>query len=43
MVKIANREISNVAPYIIAEMSANHNGDIENAYKNYKNGKGIWS
>ena len=32
--KINNREIgTNFPPYIIAEMSANHNGDIENAYK----------
>ena len=31
---IANREISqNTSPYIIAEMSANHNGDINNAFK----------
>ena len=32
--KINNREIgTNFPPYIIAEMSANHNGDIGNAYK----------
>ena len=32
--KINNRIISNQhPPYIIAEMSANHNGDINNAYK----------
>ncbi|MEW7009867.1 pseudaminic acid synthase [Lentilitoribacter sp. EG35] len=32
--KINNREIgSDVPPYIIAEMSANHNGDIRNAFK----------
>ena len=32
--KINNRIISNQQPpYIIAEMSANHNGDINNAYK----------
>jgi len=33
-ISINNRKIgSNYAPYIIAEMSANHNGDINNAYK----------
>ena len=32
--KIENREIGRgYAPFIIAEMSANHNGSIENAYK----------
>lgn len=32
--KINNRAIGqNCAPYVIAEMSANHNGHIENAYK----------
>lgn len=32
--KINNREIGQeFEPYIIAEMSANHNGDIKNAYK----------
>ena len=32
--KINQREIGiNFPPYIIAEMSANHNGDINNAYK----------
>lgn len=32
--KINNRKIgNNFAPYVIAEMSANHNGDIENAKK----------
>jgi len=32
--KINNRKIgSNQPPYVIAEMSANHNGDINNAYK----------
>lgn len=32
--KIENRKIgSGYAPFIIAEMSANHNGSIENAYK----------
>ena len=32
--KINGRRISNLDyPYIIAEMSANHNGDIENALK----------
>jgi len=31
---INNREINPVnPPYIIAEMSANHNGNINNAYK----------
>ena len=33
-ITINNRKIGpNYAPYIIAEMSANHNGDIENAFK----------
>jgi N-acetylneuraminate synthase len=33
-ITIANRKIGlDFPPYIIAEMSANHNGDIENAYK----------
>lgn len=33
-ISIDNRKIgADYAPYIIAEMSANHNGDIENAYK----------
>lgn len=33
-IKIAEREIGEECPpYIIAEMSANHNGDINNAYK----------
>lgn len=33
-ITIDNRKIGpDYAPYIIAEMSANHNGDIENAYK----------
>lgn len=32
--KINNRQIGlNYSPYIIAEMSANHNGNIENAFK----------
>jgi pseudaminic acid synthase len=32
--QINNRKIgSNQSPYVIAEMSANHNGDINNAYK----------
>ena len=32
--RINNREIDqNNPPYIIAEMSANHNGNIDNAYK----------
>ena len=32
--RINNREINkNNPPYIIAEMSANHNGNIDNAYK----------
>ena len=32
--KINNRSIGhNFSPYVIAEMSANHNGNIENAYK----------
>ena len=32
--KIANRKIGvNYSPYIIAEMSANHNGNIDNAYR----------
>lgn len=32
--KIANREIDNTKPpYIIAELSANHNGDIKRAFK----------
>lgn len=32
--KINNREIGkNFPPYLIAEMSANHNGDIKNAYR----------
>ena len=31
---IAGREVSNdIPPYIIAEMSANHNGNIDNAFK----------
>lgn len=34
MIKINNRQIgTNQLPYIIAEMSANHNGEIENAFK----------
>ena len=33
-ISIENRKISkDNQPYIIAEMSANHNGDIENAFK----------
>jgi len=33
-IKINNRKISaDHSPYVIAEMSANHNGDINNAYK----------
>ena len=33
-IKIAGRSIgSNYRPYIIAEMSANHNGNIERAFK----------
>jgi N-acetylneuraminate synthase len=33
-IKVAGRSIGlDFAPYIIAEMSANHNGDIKNAYK----------
>ena len=33
-ITINGREIGNsFSPYIIAEMSANHNGDINNAYK----------
>ena len=32
--KIAGREIGNGAPpYVIAEMSANHNGNIETAFR----------
>ena len=32
--QINNRKIgSDQPPYVIAEMSANHNGDINNAYK----------
>jgi N-acetylneuraminate synthase len=32
--KIANRKIGvNYSPYVIAEMSANHNGNIDNAYR----------
>ena len=32
--KINGREIGiDCLPYVIAEMSANHNGDINNAYK----------
>ena len=32
--KINNRKIGlDERPYVIAEMSANHNGDIDNAYK----------
>ena len=31
---IAGREVSNdIPPYIIAEMSANHNGNIDKAFK----------
>ena len=31
--KISDRKIGvNFSPYIIAEMSANHNGNIDNAY-----------
>lgn len=38
--KIDNRLIgTGYAPYVIAEMSANHNGDIENAYKIIKMAK----
>ncbi|SFG19211.1 pseudaminic acid synthase [Neptunomonas qingdaonensis] len=38
--EIANRKIGlGHAPYVIAEMSANHNGDIENAYKIIKMAK----
>ena len=39
MIKMSNFKINNRSigqdfpPYVIAEMSANHNGDIENAYK----------
>ncbi len=34
MIRILDREISrNSPPYIIAEMSANHNGDINNAFR----------
>ena len=37
---INNRKIgSNFLPYVIAEMSANHNGKIENAYKIIKDAK----
>jgi len=33
-IKINNRKIgTDCSPYVIAEMSANHNGDINNAYK----------
>ena len=33
-ISINNRKIGQThPPYIIAEMSANHNGDINNAYK----------
>ena len=33
-ISIANRPIGkNYPPYVIAEMSANHNGKIENAFK----------
>ena len=39
-ISIDNRKIgADYAPYIIAEMSANHNGDIENAYKIMKMAK----
>lgn len=38
--QISRRQIGpNKPPYIIAEMSANHNGDIENAYKIIKAAK----
>jgi pseudaminic acid synthase len=34
LIEIDSRKIgSNYSPYVIAEMSANHNGDINNAYK----------
>ena len=33
-IRIAGREISaSVPPYVIAEMSANHNGNIDNAMR----------
>ena len=33
-IKINGRKIGvDYSPYVIAEMSANHNGDINNAYK----------
>jgi len=33
-ITINNRKIGQrYSPYVIAEMSANHNGDINNAYK----------
>ena len=33
-ISINNRKIGQAQPpYVIAEMSANHNGDIDNAYK----------
>ena len=39
-ISIENRKISmDHPPYIIAEMSANHNGDIENAFKIIKEAK----
>ncbi len=39
-ISIENRKISkDNQPYIIAEMSANHNGDIENAFKIIKEAK----
>ena len=38
--KIKNREIgAKFAPFVIAEMSANHNGSIENAFKIIKAAK----
>ena len=43
-VEINNRKIgSNYPPYIVAELSANHNGDIKRAFKimeECKNAKG---
>jgi N-acetylneuraminate synthase len=34
LIEINGRRIGvNYPPYVIAEMSANHNGDINNAYK----------
>ena len=37
--KIGNFSIPENGTYIIAELSANHNGDIENAFKSIKAAK----